>query len=229
MGAQGSKQAAQAARKFPTRVPPNVAPPTATPSPPRPASPPPSQAPPQANFTGLPGDEKATVDSADPRTQDKQVLENWNKISLAIHDQRASFKKDNELVSILSQREKRQLDPSTFHQIPTQSTQPALPSSTTSRRIPIENIEALLGLRRSRPSDWPTEKLAKHFELDPLLVEVILKYWNTPELVAPTGAGANIMRGVWAEDMVAFRRSEAKTSMEAIEADRNTTRSMLLG
>ena len=64
MGAQGSKQATQAARKFPTRVPPtNVAAPAPTPPPARP-TPPPPQAPPQFNSTGLPGDEKATLDTA---------------------------------------------------------------------------------------------------------------------------------------------------------------------
>ena len=127
---------------------------------------------------------------------------------------------DNELLGILSQREKRHIDPSNFNQFPTRTTQPALPSSTISQRVPIEAIEALLGLRRSRPSDWPTEKLAKQFNLDVALVEVILKYWNTPELVAPMGEGSNIMMGVWTEDMVAFRRQEAQLSPQAIEVER---------
>ncbi|KAJ3034658.1 hypothetical protein HDV00_004797 [Rhizophlyctis rosea] len=209
MGAQGSKQAA---RKFPTKIPPATTTLSQTASAPSPVSRPPP-APRDHTAPVLPGDEKATVDEADPRKQDQKVLENWNRISLNINDSRNQFKKDNEMLSIL--RRRQQLHPNISPHdpfpvkelVPTRTSTSLTPSQTEPSRLSTDDLNTLLLLKRSDPQNWTAERLADRFEVDPEVVKVVLKFWQTPETVSGV-SGQDINRGVWVDDMIAWRRRE---------------------
>lgn len=76
--------------------------------------------------------------------------------------------------------------------------------------IPTRELENLFALRRmAGNSVWPARKLAERFGFDETTVDILLRYYNTPEIVGTTGS-SDRMEGIWIEDLVTFRGEEAR-------------------
>ncbi|TPX69477.1 hypothetical protein SpCBS45565_g02437 [Spizellomyces sp. 'palustris'] len=201
MGAQSSK----AARRFPPRPPSGASPstpaptPTATPS----AAQPHMQLGPHQPTHASPPTAASIETKEDPREEHKRLLEHYQQMAFDVHSiPKREYRKDNELLTILAKRDQNTAQD--------QRSPSARPLPGTSRRLPTRDIADLFALRRmAGPAAWPPAKLAEKYGLDERTVDVLLRHYNTHETVGMAG-GSERMDGIWVEDLVEFRKREAK-------------------
>ncbi|KND02735.1 uncharacterized protein SPPG_01817 [Spizellomyces punctatus DAOM BR117] len=201
MGAQSSK----AARRFPPRPTSGASPSTPTPTP----TATPSAAPPHMNLgphQPLHANQATTASTEtkeDPREEHKRLLEHYQQMAFDVHSiPKREYRKDNELLNILAKRDQNTVQD---QRPPSAQTLPG-----TLRRLPTRDIADLFALRRmAGPAAWPPSKLAEKYGLDEKIVDILLRYYNTHETVGMAG-GSERMDGIWVEDLVEFRKREAK-------------------
>ncbi|KAJ3179059.1 hypothetical protein HDU85_005014 [Gaertneriomyces sp. JEL0708] len=132
------------------------------------------------------------------REQHARLLEHYQQMQFETQRQvgpedhhQAGYRKDNPLLTILSKRSRTQANESL-----SQASYTNLP--TADQKLPIQSLARLYDLRKTR--NLSSDELASMFSLGEKDVNILLRYWNAPEIVLREGGGSLEGKGVWVDD-----------------------------
>ncbi|KAI9099298.1 hypothetical protein DFS34DRAFT_685066 [Phlyctochytrium arcticum] len=160
-------------------------------------------------------------ESIDPRLEHKKLLEHYNQMNMNINSMpRKEFRKDNEMLNVLARRSQNAAAADAAMRPQARTTSSSSPSNVSNPPPTFQDVAALLSYTRHNggPKIWTPESLAKKFGMKEKDVEVLVKYYNTYEVVGLEGGANGRMEGGWVEDTKELVKGRTRNNTYQIDA-----------